>query len=108
MCDNDQRAPLPQTDRAMRCASQNLMNCCTAVGTSCTSPEQIEVMELEVYGRTTRCDPQARPLASFVDNTIDLPWRNFLSPGFGAKFQMEVGPGASKPYKRWSKCTMKK
>ena len=57
---------------------------------------------------TTRCDPQARPLASFVDNTIDLPWRNFLSPGFGAKFQMEVGPGASKPYKRWSKCTMKK
>jgi len=36
------------------------------------------------------CDPQARPLTSFVDRTIDLPWRNFLSPEFLAKFQKEV------------------
>jgi len=28
-------------------------------------------------------------LTSFVDNTIDLPWRNFLS-AFEAKFQREV------------------
>ena len=46
---------LPQTDRATRCFSQNLVNCCTAVGTSCTTnQEQIEVMELEGYSRPTR------------------------------------------------------
>jgi len=27
---------------------------------------------------------------SFVDNAIDLPWRNFLSPEFVTKSQMEV------------------
>jgi len=31
-----------------------------------------------------------RPSTSFVDNAIDLPWRNFLSPEFGTKFQREV------------------
>ena len=28
-------------------------------------------------------------LSNFVDNAIDLPWRN-LSPEFGTKFQREV------------------
>ena len=31
------------------------------------------------------CDPQARPSTSFVDNTIDLPWQNLLSPEYGGK-----------------------
>jgi len=26
----------------------------------------------------------------FVDNTIDVPWQNFLSPEFGTKSQREV------------------
>ena len=34
-----------------------------------------------------RCNSQVRPPTSFVDHTIDLMWRNFLSPEFGAKFQ---------------------
>ena len=34
-----------------------------------------------------RCHQPPRPSTSFVDNTIDLPWRNFLSPEFGTKFQ---------------------
>ena len=37
-----------------------------------------------------RHNPQARPSTSFVDHTIDSPWRNFLSPAFGVKFQREV------------------
>ena len=36
------------TARRTACVSQNLVNCCTTLGTSCTTnPEQIEVMELE-------------------------------------------------------------
>ena len=32
----------------MRYVSQNLVNCCTTAGTSCTTnPQQIEIMELE-------------------------------------------------------------
>jgi len=68
------------------------------------NPEQIEVMELEGYSRPTRdklcapsygaldrrgCSLQAPPSTIFVDDTIDLPWRNFLSPEFWAKFQSE-------------------
>ena len=36
------------------------------------------------------CGQQARPSTSFVDNTIDLPWRNFSFPEFGTKFQRKV------------------
>ena len=77
-----------------------------SAGTSCTrNPEQIEIMLLEGYSRQTcnklcasshdaldfrRCNPQARPSTSFVDHTIDLPWRSFLSPELEAKFQTEV------------------
>ena len=67
---------------------------------SCTAyPEQIRVMELEGYSRPTcnklrvdcrRCDPQARPSKSFVDNTIDSQWRNFLIPEFRARFQRDA------------------
>jgi len=32
-----QEALLPQTDRATRCVSRNAVNCCTTVGTSCTT-----------------------------------------------------------------------
>jgi len=67
-----------------------------SVGTSCaTNPEQLEVTELEGYSRPT-CKKtlciqprRARPSTSFVDHSIDLPWRNFWSPKFGTKFQTE-------------------
>jgi len=79
----------------------NLGNCCTAKGIGCTTnPEEIEVMELERYGWPTcskqprRVDRRSRgqgpPSTSFVDNTIDLLWRNFVSPEFGIKFQREL------------------
>jgi len=43
-----QEVLLLQTDRATRSVSQNLVNCCTTVGTSCTTnSEQIEVLELK-------------------------------------------------------------
>ena len=45
-----QEALLPQTDRATRYISRNLVNCCSTVETSCTAnPQQIKVMELEGY-----------------------------------------------------------
>jgi len=31
------------------------------------------------------CGQQAAPSTSFVDNTIDLPWRNFLNAEFVPK-----------------------
>ena len=37
-----------------------------------------------------RCRQQARPSTSFVENTIELLRRNFLSPEFGANIQGEV------------------
>ena len=40
--------------------------------------------------RVTAHFTQTRPSTSFVDHTIDLPWRNFLGPEFGAKFQRKV------------------
>jgi len=33
---------------------------------------------------------RTRQSLSFVDHTIDLPWRNFLKPEFGTKFLREV------------------
>jgi len=36
------------------------------------------------------CNPQARPSTSSVDHTINLPWRNFLSSEFKAKFPRKV------------------
>ena len=60
--------------------------------------KKIEAMELQGYSRIRcktlciqpldrrRCNPQPRPSTSFVAHTIDLPWRNFLSPQFGANF----------------------
>ena len=71
-------------------------------GTSCrTNSQQIEVMELEHYGRPTEINymcvqprrvdrgQQARPSTSFVDNTIDLP------PNF-SKFRVcNKGPDGS-------------
>ena len=71
----------------------------SSVGTDCTThPRQIEVTELDGYSRPTcnklrasshdaldrrRCNSQARLSTSFVDHTIDLPGRNFLSLGLG-------------------------
>ena len=50
----DWQALLPQTDCATRAVSQNLVNRCTTVGTSCTTnPEEIEVMELQDYSWPT-------------------------------------------------------
>jgi len=64
-----------------------------------TNPEQIEEMELEGYSQPT-CNKLCASATmrstivgvSFVDHTIDLTWRNFLSPEFGAKLQREVPP----------------
>ena len=80
--------------------------CQQALATSSTtSPVQIKVTELESYSRPMcnklcasshdaldrrRGNPQAPSSTSFVDHSIDLPWWNFLSPEFGAKFQREV------------------
>ena len=63
-----------------------LKSCQLHAGTSCTTnSQQMEVMELEHYGRPTEINymcvqprrvdrgQQARPSTSFVDNTIDLP-----------------------------------
>ena len=63
-----------------------------SVGTCCTTnPEQIEVTTLEGYSWPAcskhcapshgaldrrRCNPQARPSTSFVDHTVNLPWRD--------------------------------
>jgi len=46
---------LPQTDRATRCPVVKIFQLLhNSVGTTCTtSPEQIEVMELEGYSRPT-------------------------------------------------------
>ena len=71
-----------------------------------TNPYQIEVTELKDYSRPScnklcatshdatdcrRCNPQARPSTiEFVDDKLNLPWQNFLSPEFGTKFQWEV------------------
>ena len=37
-----QEALLPQRDRATRCVSRNLVNCCTTVGTWCTTIQLID------------------------------------------------------------------
>ena len=88
-------------DHAMRCVCRHLfVNCCTTVGTSCTTnSQQIVVIEIEGYRWPTcseqprrvdrrKCRQQARPSTSFVDNTSDLRRRNFPSSEFG-KFQRE-------------------
>ena len=49
-----QEALLPQTNRATRCVSRKSCQLLhNSVGITCTSPEQIEVMELEGYSRLT-------------------------------------------------------
>ena len=71
----------------------------STVETSCTTnPQQIEVRSERVTvdrpvvnshdSLTYRCRQQTRPSTktSFVENAIDLPWRNFLSPEFVTKF----------------------
>ena len=71
-------------------------------GTSCLkNPQQTEVMELRGYSRPTcskqprrvdrrRCRQQARPSTSSVDNTVELPRRNFTCAEFRTKFHGEV------------------
>jgi len=44
---------LPQTNRATRYVSRNLDNCCTTVRTTSATNSQIEVMEVEHFGRPT-------------------------------------------------------
>ena len=46
-----QEALRPQRDRATRYVSLDLVHCCAAIGTSCTTnPQLIAVMELEANG----------------------------------------------------------
>jgi len=43
-----------QYDSTTHCVNQNLVNCCTTVGTSCrptANHEQVEIMELYRYSR---------------------------------------------------------
>ena len=85
--------------------SHNLVNCCTTVETSCTAnPQQHKGIEIESYSWPTcsrqprrlsfRCRQQARPWMSFVDNVIDLSWRNMAKStkvrNKVTKFQMKV------------------
>jgi len=70
-------------DHVTHCVSQN------PVGTSCAdSVQQIHAMELEGYSRWTcsneprrfdhhTCRQPAQSAMSFLDNMIDIPWRNF-------------------------------
>jgi len=74
----------------------------STVETSCTTnAEQIAIMKLKGYSSPT-CGKQPRLVdcrigvvnkldrRRVVDDAIDLPWRKFLSPKFGTKFQKEV------------------
>jgi len=111
---DSQEALLPQTDRATRYVSRNLVNCCTTVKTSpIINPQQIEVMELvnrptcnRLYASShdastvVSCDLQVRPSTSFVDNIIGLPWRrNFQVQSLGqssiGKYLIFVDTGIS-------------
>ena len=78
----------------------------STVETICTTnPQPIEVIELQdkvdrlvVNSHDSsiavqRCRQQTRPSTTtmnFVDNAMDLTWRNFLSPEFGTEFQRDV------------------
>jgi len=55
LCTNcNQEALLLETDCTRRYIKQILVNCCTIVGTRCTTnPHEIEVMQLEHCGRRT-------------------------------------------------------
>jgi len=92
--------------RDAMCQSEICQLLHNSVGTSrTTNPQEIQVMELEGCCRSTcnklcasshgeldrrRCNQQARASTSFVDHTIDLPWRNIQSPEFEGMFQVEV------------------
>ena len=76
---------------ARRAVSRNLINCCTTVGISCTTnPQQIRNIPSSKLRASRRdastVDPQTRPSMSSVEDTIDLPRRNFPSPEFGTNF----------------------
>jgi len=94
-----QEALLPQADRATRCVGQNLLNYRNKLYNKSTTNRRNGLRGLQMTRARTRrlsyrCRQQARPssstMTSFVDNAVDLPWRNFLSPNFGTKFQREV------------------
>ena len=107
--------------------SQNLVNCCTPAGKSCTTnPHQFEAMGLQHYGRPT-CNKlwaYSLDMSTVVGvvithqrawpstSRIDLPWRNFLSPEFGTKFHKEVfyfrGTRISISIGQWKKAPMPK
>ena len=91
-----------EVPRDAPCQSKSCQLLHNSVGTTgTTSPEQIEVMELEGYSRPTcsklcssshdaldrrRCNPQS---TSFVVHKIDLPWPHVPSPQFGGKVPEE-------------------
>jgi len=76
----------------------------STVETSCTTnPQQIagegytvDRLVINSHDSSTRlsyrCRQQIQPSTTtrFVDNAMDLSWRNFLSPEFGTKSQREV------------------
>jgi len=96
---------LPQTDSATCCQSRHCLTTAAlhaVCRNSCrptTNPQQIKAVT--TYNRSNYVRPattrrpsymhgqRARPKTTFVDHTIDLPWRNFLSAEFGTKFQRE-------------------
>jgi len=95
-----------KTDRATRCqwkCCYLLQNCRNTLYRQ-QIHKKSKYMELQHYSRpkcnklcASRHDASTvagvvNKLDEFVDNTIDLRWWNFLSPEFGTKFQMEVGP----------------
>ena len=98
--------------RARRAMSVKILSAAAQLYKQVVGPTrnpQIAVMELEGYYSWSTCIKQPRlvdcrigvvnkldrrrrrrRLPRFVDNAIDLPWRNFLRSEFGAKFQREV------------------
>ena len=112
-----QETRLPQTDRTARrtviivhCSlfrhepvRRNPVNCCKTIGLgkTCTTKSTkrrssgVRALRPTVCVQSRRVDrrkrsQQARPSTSFVDNTIDLPWQNFPSPGVRNNFQKKV------------------
>ena len=82
-------------DTATRYVSQNLVNCINKLYNKSTTSRSdgvtvLQLIDLQWTATTRRlsyrCRQQARPsttTTSFVDNAIDLSWRNFLNPEFG-------------------------
>jgi len=106
---NQQETLLPESDGATRHASREMLS---TVETSWTTNRSNGVKK--VYIAVDRLVVNSRDLSTVVwvsstnstvvDNAIDLPWRNFLSPGFRTMFQRKKGSSyRSVVFRSWSR-----